>query len=1164
MSFFPAAIDKYLNWNSTHSHRSFTINGLSSALLPLFLADLFSRQNRSTFIVCPDLDQAEELFSGLKSMHFPSLNLPAILLFPGLSDSPYAPVFSSERDLFKRFAILDQLLRNPLAIVVTTVEAMSMALPPRDFFENNRLCLCPSDIVSPQELAEKLVSLGYNSATSVEEPGSFSRRGEIFDIYPLSHGPVRLHYFDDMIEEIFPIDLSTQKTKRELPLSTIWIGPTAGILVQETFRNQLRDQLARPAFDQKSLLEIRQTLFSQLSSGQLFENYPVFVPAFFASHHYLADYMPQSTVILVDTFRCFEQVSSLLDRLREDFGRVRTEQSHLSLLPDPMHFYDHHWIEKIEKRGYLALNDMAVEKLFEESTLDDQVALNIERAATFLSRHINPTQNKFEYFKSCLNYIKDHFNYQGSLYFACASEQSKKEIQFLVSEAGFERDLLERVHYISVKLPHGFYYPSEKMLILTDSDIFSRKQNKTKRPSSKDIDLFAEQLATLKIGDFVIHSDHGIGIYQGLETMTVGATQTDYLVIHYAENDKIYVPVYKMNQIQKHADKIADLKPASLRTNKFNQLKDRAKESAKKLAFDLLKLQAERQTAHAFSFSELNHLDKEFALAFPFDETPDQTRAIDEVLEAMAKPIPMDYLVCGDVGFGKTEVAMRAAFKAVNDGKQVAILVPTTILALQHFSSFQSRFKGFPITIEFVSRFKTAQQVKQIEEDLALGKIDILVGTHKILSSGIKFKDLGLVVVDEEQRFGVGHKEQLKLLKTSVDFLTLTATPIPRTLQLAFLGLRDLSLIQTAPPRRQSIKTYLIKEDDLTLKSALDRELARGGQVFYVHNRVQDIEQVHHYIQELVPEARIVVAHGQMAERELETKIKDFYAGKFQILLSTTIIESGIDIPNANTLIVDRADTYGLSQLHQLRGRIGRSDRKAYAYFVIPALKPLSTIAESRLKALQTYADMGSGFSIASADLEIRGAGDILGASQSGHIEAVGLELYMELLKEAILELRGEQKVMRRDIEINTPFPAFIPAGYITDSPQRLKYYKRLANCDRHEVLAQLKDEMLDIFGIYPESLNNLFLILESRIYLQGLGLKSIQVAGSLISLQFDRGILESNEGLRTRIVETFMKRPKVYQFTPDYKVLYTHKVLVDQGELLAFAKNVAQQLVPC
>ena len=529
----------------------------------------------------------------------------------------------------------------------------------------------------------------------------------------------------------------------------------------------------------------------------------------------------------------------------------------------------------------------------------------------------------------------------------------------------------------------------------------------------------------------------------------------------------------------------------------------------------------------------------------------------------MQKPVPMDFLVCGDVGFGKTEVAMRAAFKAIEDKKQVAVLVPTTILALQHYNSFTKRYKDFPVRIEFISRFKSAKETKEILEKVEKGQVDILIGTHKLLSDKLKFSDLGLVIVDEEQRFGVGHKEKLKLMKASVDFLTLTATPIPRTLQMAFLGLRDLCLIKTAPPRRQSIKSYVIKEDELTIQTAIQKELQRGGQVFLVHNKVHDMEQYAASIKELVPEAKITFAHGQMGERELEDRINSFYNGNYQVLIATTIIESGIDIPNANTMIIDRADTYGLAQLHQLRGRIGRSDKKAYAYFVVPRMREISTIAQKRLHALQTYADMGAGFNIASVDLEIRGAGDILGATQSGHVEAVGLELYMELLKDAINEIRGEKKLLKKDIEIVTPFPAFIPNHYISDASERLKQYKRLSNCESHSLLENIREEFQDVYGIFSEELSNLFTVLETRIYLQTLGLKSVSVGGAAITLKFDKQFLESNTELRDRVVNFFISRPKIYQFTPDYRVIYNQKTGVTQNDLLKFSKTISEHLIP-
>jgi transcription-repair coupling factor (superfamily II helicase) len=637
--------------------------------------------------------------------------------------------------------------------------------------------------------------------------------------------------------------------------------------------------------------------------------------------------------------------------------------------------------------------------------------------------------------------------------------------------------------------------------------------------------------------------------------------KNDFLIIHYEDGDKVYVPVYKLNLIQKHADAASGVKVASLKSKKFSELKNKARGSVKKLAFDLLRLQAERKLHGGFPYSPPDHMFKEFELAFPFEETPDQEKAIQDVLEDMQHQYPMDRLVCGDVGFGKTEVAMRAAMKAVLDKKQVVVLVPTTVLALQHYHSFKRRFENFPVNIDFISRFKTAKQKAEVMAAVTDGKVDILIGTHAVLSDKLEFHDLGLLIIDEEHRFGVAHKEKLKVMKSGVDVLTMTATPIPRTLQLSFLGIRDLSLIQTAPPRRQSIKTYIIKDDDLTLKSAIEKELGRGGQVYYVHNRVHDIEDHELYLKSLVPKARISVTHGQMNERELEKRINDFYDHKSDILLSTTIIESGIDIPNANTMIIDRADTYGLAQLHQLRGRIGRSDRKAYAYFMVPGNKILSDLSQKRLQALQTYAEMGSGFALASSDMELRGAGDILGGEQSGHIEAIGLEFYMDLLQEAIEEIRGEKRVSVKNMEIQAAFSAFIPNSYIADAALRLKCYKRLSNTRSLSHLEEIITEVTDSFGITPRELEALYSILRARLYFQPLGLRLVKVSGSSIHLYFEQEILDHNHQLRDKMLNFFMNKPKLYKLNPDTSVTSLFKESVNHQMLLEFAKHIAANL---
>jgi transcription-repair coupling factor (superfamily II helicase) len=1061
--------------------------------------------------------------------------------------------------------VLQELQQNSPAIIVTTLEAALLLGPPPSFFRDAAFTIKKDDIITPEDLARRLSSMGYFPASTIEEPGTFSRRGEIFDIYPVTHPPVRLHYFDDLIEEIFGVELETQKTDRERTFGEVCLVPGAGYLTREPFSATLRARIpqAQPAF--KHRYEARKNLLQKVGEGQLFENYPVFTPLFFEGPASLVDYLPEGTKVSwinpengTKTFELF--FAQQLEDYEAQLGDVETS----TVLPHPENFY----LREFPKRGF---KELRVEQLdisvALDTPFDGELHLNLERLKNFFQVRLKLAggvpENRFEYIKGGLKVLRQELRHHGHLVVNYKSENARQELQFLLEENGLT-ELGTRLQFVPGRLDEGFVYKTENVFVLSEGDFFASKKKKTRQVKATDKDLFAEQLATLKVNDYVIHRDYGIGIYKGLETLQAGDQQSDYLVILYEDADKVYVPVYKLNLVQKHADASAGLKLASLKSKKFAELKQRARGSVKQLAFDLLKLQAERKLSGGYPFSPPDHLYKEFELSFPFEETPDQEKAIHDVLEDMQKQFPMDRLVCGDVGFGKTEVAMRAAMKAVLDKKQVVVLVPTTVLALQHYHSFRRRFENFPVMVDFISRFKSPKQKTEVMEAVAEGKVDILIGTHAVLSEKLRFSDLGLLIIDEEHRFGVAHKEKLKLLKSGVDVLTMTATPIPRTLQLSFLGIRDLSLIQTAPPRRQSIKTYIIKEDDLTLKSAIEKELSRGGQVYYVHNRVHDIEEHELYLKKLVPQARISVTHGQMNERELEKRINDFYDHKADILLATTIIESGIDIPNANTMIIDRADTYGLAQLHQLRGRIGRSDRKAYAYFVVPEHRVLSDTSQRRLQALQTYAEMGSGFALASSDMEIRGAGDILGAEQSGHIEAIGLEFYMDLLQEAIQEIRGEQRVSIRNMEIQAPFSAFIPNSYIADHGLRLKYYKRLSNTGSMTKLEDIIAELNDAFGITPRELEALFSILRSRILLRPLGIKLAKVAGSQIHLYFDQEILNNNHQLRDKMLSFFMNKPKLYKLNPDTSVTALFKDPVTHQVLLDFSKHIAGQTGVC
>ena len=1155
MSLFSAIQNKIQYW--LQNQQDLYLKGISPNQWCLLAGSYFSSQlfNSTHLVVCSDQDEAEDVFESLK-------HLKNVFFYPGHNHSLYSSIMSSESALLARWSVLQRLQQRAPIIIISTFEACLLLGPDQNFFKENTFSIKKEDIISPFDLAKKLTELGYFPSSTVEEPGTFSKRGEIFDIYPISHPPVRLHYFDDLIEDIFSIEIETQKTNREKSFDEVCLIPGAGYLTKDVYANRLRSNIpqAQPAF--KNKYETRKQIFSRISEQQLFENYPLFIPLFFEGPKTILDFLPSdSKVSFINHDNGLKTFDMFLSGQQEDFEALAGDISSFSVIPGPGKFYLDKFPLLQFKRLFIDKLDVAIQL---NTHFDRELHLNFEKLKSYLQTKLqisgsNPG-NKYEYIKSSLKILRKELDVRGHLIVNYKSENARQELDFLLEENGLKQ-IGTRLLFVNGKLDDGFYYKNEHVFVLSESDFFSIKKKKTKQVKSSNKDLFAEQLATLKINDFVIHRDFGIGVYKGLETISAMDQQNDYLVIYYEDNDKVYVPVYKLNLVQKHADASSGLKVASLKSKKFSDLKQKARGSVKSLAFDLLKLQAERKLSGGFPFSPPDHMFKEFELSFAFEETPDQQRAIQDVLDDMQNQYPMDRLVCGDVGFGKTEVAMRAAMKAVLDKKQVVILVPTTVLALQHFHSFKRRFENFPVNIDFISRFKTAKQKSEVMVKVAEGKVDILIGTHAVLSDKLEFYDLGLLIIDEEHRFGVAHKEKLKLLKTGIDVLTMTATPIPRTLQLSFLGIRDLSLIQTAPPRRQAIKTYIIKEDDLTLKSALEKELSRGGQIYYVHNRVHDIEEHEIYLKKLVPNARVSVTHGQMNEKELEKRINDFYDHKSDVLLATTIIESGIDIPNANTMIIDRADTYGLAQLHQLRGRIGRSDRKAYAYFIVPENRLLSESSQRRLQALQTYAEMGSGFALASSDMEIRGAGDILGAEQSGHIEAIGLEFYMDLLQEAIQEIKGEHKVAVKNIEIQAPFSAYIPNGYIPDHALRLKYYKRLSNCNEIARLEDIISEMTDTFGLTPKELEALYSILRSRIIFQPFGIRLVKVSGVQIWLYFDQEILNWNSQLRDKMLNFFMNKPKLYKINPDSSVTALFKESVSHHLLVEFAKHIAAQM---
>jgi transcription-repair coupling factor (superfamily II helicase) len=676
---------------------------------------------------------------------------------------------------------------------------------------------------------------------------------------------------------------------------------------------------------------------------------------------------------------------------------------------------------------------------------------------------------------------------------------------------------------------------SPGLIFLTEEEIFEPKKEFRKKARKEDAEAYITSLDDLKTDDFVVHQDHGIGLYRGLQYFKLDGWEGEFLFIEYAEGDKLYLPVDRLQGIHKFMGLEGQVPSLDrLGGTGWKKAKARVKKAVEKIARELVELYARRAVSKGFSFSGRDQMFKEFEAAFPYEETPDQLRVIEEVLADMESDKPMDRLVCGDVGYGKTEVALRAAFRAVLDGKQVAVLVPTTVLAEQHYQTMTRRFEGYPVEVRILSRFKTPREQKQTLADLAEGKVDIVVGTHRLLQKDIRFRDLGLIVIDEEQRFGVTHKERLKTLRTQVDCLTLTATPIPRTLQMSLAGIRDLSSIETPPEDRQSIRTHIIPFDEGKIVEAVRRELQRGGQVFFVHNRVHNIQSMAFFLKKILPQVRIGVAHGQLPERELEKVMLRFVRRELDLLVCTTIIESGLDIPTANTIILNQADRFGLAQMYQLRGRVGRSRERAYAYLVVPGEGLLTSEAQKRLKVLMDFSELGAGFKIALHDLRIRGAGHLLGTSQSGHVAAVGYELYIQMLEQAVNELKGNEAVEEWEPEIRLRIPAFIPERYVPDPGQRLSLYKRLASLKTEDELFDLEGEMGDRFGPIPEAVTNLLKVLAIKQNMRLVGIERIEPSGKDLVFSFHPKGAWKPEGL----VALVQQDPKRFCFKGEGKLL--------------------------
>ena len=1071
------------------------LEGLHGPDSTILFSALFRQSPAPCLWLCLNNRQAEKIAENLR-FFLPEGNEDQVLVLPGSEANPYRGLSPHPEIAAKRALALWRLLKKHPGFIITTLASILTRLPSPADFQSHCIPLEVGRFLPLNHLIQGLRDAGYVREDPVSEMGEYSVRGGIVDIFSSAHeNPVRIEFFGDQIESMREFDPSTQRSIGLIP--SCQVVPMREMILSKREITRWHKE-APEHWNEVRFAEALQEKFQFTEKHELFNGFEYVFPLVVDTEHHLLEFLPGSQdlrVVIPDGQTFLEELDRLSSNQQEAFQEQHAKGE--LVLPPQRLFFGKKWLEEVLKERQAVFIEQLSDKSHEVCRFDFQVERKYKGRIQDILTDLSRWRDSHE-----------------RVVFVMSSQGMAERVAHLLEEYGVVSHLVQRgidealAHPLSVmqgKLSEGFYSPSLGLHILTQENIFEESQLRVARkPAHPEIAAqFLSDFRDLKKGDYVVHIDHGIGVFCGLERIGVGEEFKEFVVLSYRNSAKLYVPIDRLVLIQKYsgvggtAPKIDRLGGAS-----WEKTKRHIKKSMRDLAEDLLKLYARREMEKGYAFSTDDSLSKEFEEAFEYEETPDQLAAIQNVKQDMEEERPMDRLICGDVGYGKTEVAMRAAFKAVNDSKQVAFLAPTTVLAFQHYNTFRERCQGFPVSIELLSRFRSRAQLTDVLRRTSLGLVDILIGTHRLLSKDVNFKDLGLIVVDEEQRFGVTQKERLKQLRTKVDVLALSATPIPRSLNMSLIGLRDLSIIETPPRDRLAIQTVVVKFGRNIIRSAIDLELKREGQVFFVHNSVETIYSIATMIQEIMPQARVAVAHGQMREGQLERVMIDFLNYRYDVLVATTIIENGLDISRANTLIVDRSDRFGLAQLYQLRGRVGRSSRRAYAYFMIPSHEILSQDASKRLAAIKEFSELGSGFRIAAMDLEIRGAGNLLGSEQHGHMDSVGFELYTKLLEQAIRELRGEEVREEVQTNIDLRMDIQIPEHYIDDSNLRLWLYKRVSSAPDHSELESLKEEVADRFGKYPNSVSNLFGYAGLRLRAEQLKILSLERKGSRIFLK--------------------------------------------------------------
>ncbi|NPC94950.1 transcription-repair coupling factor [Bacillus sp. WMMC1349] len=1057
--------------------------GLSGSARSVFTSALSMETKRPLLIITHNLYQAQKITDDLTGL----IKDKSVLLYPvnELISSEIAVASPELRS--QRLDVLNRLASGETPVVVAPAAAVRRMLPPKELWENSQIPIEIGHEIDQQKLIESLVQLGYERTDMVAAPGDFSIRGGIIDIYSLTEeNPVRIELFDTEIDSIRIFNTDDQRSLETR--QRVVIGPAKELIVREENRKRVLEQIDQGlASSLKKLKEDKRKEILQqhiaedrerLTEGNVSQEMVKYLSYFYEKPASLLDYFPNDTLLILDE----------ISRIHEMEEQLQKEEAE--------------WMVSLLEEGKI-LQDISMSFPFHE--LMSKQSRPILYYSLFL-RHVqhtspqnivNVSSKQMQSFHGQMNVLKSELErFKKSKYTTVFLGDRKERVEKLASvlsdyeieaaQASPDAVLAQGQTYIMEgNLQTGFELPLLKLAVITEEELFKKRVKKQPRKQKLTNAERIKSYSELQVGDYVVHVNHGIGKYLGIETLEINGIHKDYLNIHYQGSDKLYVPVDQIDQVQKYVGSEGkEPKLYKLGGSEWKRVKKKVESSVQDIADDLIKLYAEREASKGYAFSPDHEMQREFEAAFPYQETEDQLRSIQEIKKDMEKERPMDRLLCGDVGYGKTEVAIRAAFKAIADGKQVALLVPTTILAQQHYETILERFQDYPVTLGLLSRFRTRKEATETIKGLKNGTVDIVIGTHRLLSKDVVYKDLGLLIIDEEQRFGVTHKEKIKRIKANVDVLTLTATPIPRTLHMSMLGVRDLSVIETPPENRFPVQTYVVEYNGALVREAIERELARGGQVYFLYNRVEDIERKTEEISMLVPDAKVAYAHGKMTENELESVMLNFLEGESDVLVSTTIIETGVDIPNVNTLIVYDGDKMGLSQLYQLRGRVGRSNRVAYAYFTYRKDKVLTEVAEKRLQAIKEFTELGSGFKIAMRDLTIRGAGNLLGAQQHGFIDSVGFDLYSQMLKEAIEARKGDtQQIERFESEIDLELDAYIPQTYVTDGKQKIDMYKRFRSIVTLEEKSELQDEMIDRFGEYPKEVEYLFAIAEMKVY---------------------------------------------------------------------------------